>query len=162
MWLNWMGNGCALYILQRSLDPPRRHCVCVCAQLCPILCNPMDCSLPVFSVHGIILAIILEWIAISYSRDLPDPGTHIYCVSFIGRQILWYCTKKTMVTFQFFLCPFVAALRTLKLLSLMFRPVTSQKSLGGDCILATRMEVWPWLQKKALSVCHFLTVWVWL
>ena len=30
----------------------------------------------------------LEWVAISFSRDLPDPGTHIYCVSFIGRQIL--------------------------------------------------------------------------
>ena len=40
----------------------------VCAQLCPILCNPMDYSLPDSSVHGIFQAIVLEWIAISFSR----------------------------------------------------------------------------------------------
>ena len=34
----------------------------------------MDCSLPGFSVHGISWARILEWVAISFSRDLPDPG----------------------------------------------------------------------------------------
>ena len=34
----------------------------------------MDCSLPGSSVHGIILARVLEWVAISSSRDLPDPG----------------------------------------------------------------------------------------
>ena len=36
--------------------------------------NPMDCSPPVSSLHGISQAKILEWIAISFSRDLPDPG----------------------------------------------------------------------------------------
>ena len=34
----------------------------------------MDCSLPGSSVHGILEARILEWGAISFSRDLPDPG----------------------------------------------------------------------------------------
>ena len=34
----------------------------------------MDCSLRSSSVHGIFQAIILDWVAISYSRDLPDPG----------------------------------------------------------------------------------------
>ena len=38
------------------------------------LCDPVDCSLPGSSVHGISQARILEWVAISYSRDLPDPG----------------------------------------------------------------------------------------
>ena len=36
------------------------------AQLCPTLCNPMDCSLPGSSVHGILQARILEWVAISF------------------------------------------------------------------------------------------------
>ena len=36
-------------------------------------CCPMDCSLPASSLHGILQAGILEWIAISSSRDLPDP-----------------------------------------------------------------------------------------
>ena len=40
---------------------------------CPTLCNPMDCSPLVSSVHGISQARILEWIAISFSKSLPDP-----------------------------------------------------------------------------------------
>ena len=44
------------------------------AQSCPTLCDPMDCSLPGSSVHGIFQAIVLEWIAISFSRELPNPG----------------------------------------------------------------------------------------
>ena len=43
-------------------------------QLCLTLCNPMDCSLSVSSVHGILQARILEWVAISYPGDLPNPG----------------------------------------------------------------------------------------
>ena len=39
------------------------------AQSCPTLCNPMDCSLPGSSVHGTLQARILEWVAISFSRD---------------------------------------------------------------------------------------------
>ena len=35
---------------------------------CPTLCNPMDCSLPGSSVHGIFQARVLEWVAISFSR----------------------------------------------------------------------------------------------
>ena len=38
------------------------------AQSCPTLCDPMDCSLPGFSVHGIFQARVLEWVAISFSR----------------------------------------------------------------------------------------------
>ena len=37
-------------------------------QLCPTLCEPMDCSLPGSSIHGIFQARILEWDAISFSR----------------------------------------------------------------------------------------------
>ena len=44
-------------------------------QLCPTLGNPMDCSLPGSSVHGIFQAIVLEWIAISFSRGIfPTQG----------------------------------------------------------------------------------------
>ena len=43
------------------------------AQSCLTLCNPMDCSLPGCSVHGILQARILEWLAIPF-LDLPDPG----------------------------------------------------------------------------------------
>ena len=49
--------------------------VCLCAKLlqsCPILCDPMDCSPLGSSVHGILQARILEWVA--FPGDLPDPG----------------------------------------------------------------------------------------
>ena len=45
------------------------------AQLCPSLCDPMDCSLPGSSVHGTLQARILEWGAISFSRGIfPTQG----------------------------------------------------------------------------------------
>ena len=47
------------------------------AQSCPTLCNPMDCSLLGSSVHRILQARILEWLAIPFSRDLPDTGIEL-------------------------------------------------------------------------------------
>ena len=47
-------------------------CTCLHAPLCPTVCNPMDCSPPGPSVHGIFQARILEWVAISYSRHNPN------------------------------------------------------------------------------------------
>ena len=41
-------------------------------QSCPTLCNSMDCSPPGSSVRGILQTGILEWVAISFSRDLSD------------------------------------------------------------------------------------------
>ena len=50
-------------------------CVCLLVtRSCPTLCDPMDCTQPGSSVHGILQARILEWVAISSSRDLPNPG----------------------------------------------------------------------------------------
>ena len=44
------------------------------AQSFLFLCNSMDCNLPGSSVHGILQARILEWVAISFSRGSSDPG----------------------------------------------------------------------------------------
>ena len=64
----------------------------VCAQLLSYIltvCNPMDCSPPRSSIHGISQARILEWDAISFSRGSSQPrdGTH---VSSTGRRILYH------------------------------------------------------------------------
>ena len=42
-------------------------------QSCLTLCNPVDCSPPGFSVHGILQARILEWVTISFSRGSSRP-----------------------------------------------------------------------------------------
>ena len=59
-------------------------------QSCPILCDPMNCSPPGSSVHGILQARIMEWIAISYSKgsSLPRDQTHLSYVFYIGRWVL--------------------------------------------------------------------------
>ena len=51
------------------------HCVCVLvALLCLIFCDPVDSNPPDSSVLGILQARILEWVAIPFSKDLPNPG----------------------------------------------------------------------------------------
>ena len=44
------------------------------SQSCLTLYDPMDCSLPGFSVHGILQARILKWVAIPFPGNLPNPG----------------------------------------------------------------------------------------
>ena len=43
-------------------------------QSCPTLCNPIDCSPADFSVHGVLQARILEWVAMPPPGDLPNSG----------------------------------------------------------------------------------------
>ena len=57
-------------------------CACSVAQSCPTPCDPMDCSPPGSSVHGISQARILEWVD-SWPRDQTQ-------VSCIGRRILYH------------------------------------------------------------------------
>ena len=69
-------------------------CVCVYMLSCLTFCGPMDYSLAGSSVHGILQARILEWVAISSSRGSYWPGdqTWVSCVSCIGKCILYHCT----------------------------------------------------------------------
>ena len=63
-----------------------------CHFSCVGLCDPMDCSPPGSSVHGILQARILEWAAIPFSRGSSPPrdGTSIPYVSCIGRLIPYH------------------------------------------------------------------------
>ena len=60
-------------------------------QSCTTLCDSMDYGLPDSSIHRILQARILGWVAISYSRgsSWPREPTHVSCISCIGRQILY-------------------------------------------------------------------------
>ena len=49
-------------------------CVCVCVCVCDLLSCVQLFALPCSSVHGILQARILEWVAIPFSRGLPNPG----------------------------------------------------------------------------------------
>ena len=68
---------CLMTTVLPSTRGDRDECVwaCVYAQLCLTPCDPMDCSPPGSSVHGISQAIILGWVPFPSLGDLPDPGT---------------------------------------------------------------------------------------
>ena len=71
--------------------------VCLVAQLCLTLCNPRDYSPPGSSVHGILQAKMLEWVAISFSggssgprnltSGLPHCGQIVYHLSHQGSPL---------------------------------------------------------------------------
>ena len=72
-----------LYLLSHQGSPV---IVCMSAQSlqsCPTLCNHMDCSPPGSSIHGILQARILEWVAISFSRGPSQPRnrTQVSCIA---------------------------------------------------------------------------------
>ena len=63
---------------------------CVHAKLlqsCPTLCDPMDCSPPGSSVHGIFQARVMEWAVISFSRGSSRPRGQTRVSSIAGRFI---------------------------------------------------------------------------
>ena len=68
--------------------------VCVLVtQLCPSLCDPMDWSLPGSSVHGLLQARILEWVAISFSRGSINTKFLIYpSHPFPSVSLFLFCT----------------------------------------------------------------------
>ena len=59
------------------------------AQSCQTLCEPMNCSPPASSVHGIFQARILEWVAISFCRgsSWPRDQTCMSCISCMGGSL---------------------------------------------------------------------------
>ena len=69
------------------------------AQSCPTLCDPVDCSLPGFSIHGILQSRILEWVTISFSRGSSWPRGQTR-VSHIGGRCfnLWAIREALVVT----------------------------------------------------------------
>ena len=58
-------------------------------QLWPTLCDPTACGPQESSVHGISQAKILEWVAISTSKESFPPRDQT-CISCIGRHILYH------------------------------------------------------------------------
>ena len=64
---------------------------------CPTLCDPMDCSLPGSSVHGIFQAIVLEWIAISFSRGSSWPRDQTWVSRIVDRHFTVWATREVCI-----------------------------------------------------------------
>ena len=67
-------------------------------QSCPTLCDPMDCSPPGSSLHGILQAGILEWVAISSSKGSSQPrdptGISLYRLHWQVDSLMYYFTQR--------------------------------------------------------------------
>ena len=72
----------------------RNKWVSEAAQSCPTLCDPMYCSLPGFSIHGILQARILEWVTISFSRASSRPRDQTWVSRIGGRLFNLWATGK--------------------------------------------------------------------
>ena len=109
-------NSTSRYILKRtqSMVSKRWLCTCVHSRIihnsqrvdtthcpsCPTLCDPMDYSLPGSAVHGIFQAIVLEWIAISFSRGSSQTRdwTQVSCI--VDRHFTVWATRKVVDTYN--------------------------------------------------------------
>ena len=76
---------------------------CLAAQTCPTLCNPMDCSLSGSSIHGILQAGILEWVAIPFSRGSSQPRDQTWISFITGRFFTIWATREAQ--FSWILSP---------------------------------------------------------
>ena len=83
-------------------------CTCVCKycnvvvvlvmQSCPTFWNPKNCSLPGSSVHGILQARILEWVAITFSRGFSQPRDQTQVSCSAGRFFTSWDTREVHVS----------------------------------------------------------------
>ena len=64
------------------------------AQSCPTLCDPVGCSPPGSSVHGIFQAWILEWVAISFSSWSSRPRDRTHVSRIVGRRFTLWATRE--------------------------------------------------------------------
>ena len=85
-----------LFLLQRMSENE-------VAQSCPTLFNPMDCSLPGSSVHGICQARVLEWVAIAFSHPYTTTGKTIALTgwTFVGKvmSLLFNMLSRFLIAF---------------------------------------------------------------
>ena len=67
------------------------------AQSCLTLCDPIDCSLPGSSIHGIFQAILLEWIAFSFSSGSSQPRDWTQVSRIVDRCFMAWATREVLL-----------------------------------------------------------------
>ena len=83
-------------LIVTTSQKPSSCALCVLVtQLCLTLCDPTNCSLPGFSVHGILQARIQEWIAIPFSRGSSQPRDLSLLSCIAGRLFTVWATQKS-------------------------------------------------------------------
>ena len=81
------------YILRNGISGSYGESESEVAQLCLTLCDPMDCSLSDFSVHGIFQTRLLEWVVMSFSRGSSQPRDQTRVSRIVGRHFTLWATR---------------------------------------------------------------------
>ena len=119
------------------------------AQSCSALWDPMDCSLPGSSVHGIFQARVLEWVAISFSRWSSWPRDWTWISRIVGRCFTTWATNSykgsccCLVT-KSYLTLWPHGLKHARL----FCPLLSPRVSSESCLLESVMP------SNHLNLCH--------
>ena len=93
-WWHTMGSyGSSIFSFLRNF-PTVLHKYKVKLFSCIWLCDPIDCSLPGSSIHGIFLARVLEWVAISFSREFSQPRDWTWVSHIAGRRFTVWATRE--------------------------------------------------------------------
>ena len=121
------------------------------SQLCPTLCEAMDCSLPVSSVHGIFQARVLEWVAFSFSKASSQPRDRTPVSHTTGRRFTVWATLLTEPVFR-------SMNVTLGGLLLLFSHQVMPHSLWPHRIQHTRLPCPSSIQKFAQIHVHWIGV----
>ena len=75
--------------MSSTLLSPVHYSVQYTAQLCPTLCDPMD-----YTIHGILQARMLEWVAVPYFRGSSQPRDRVHVSHIVGRFFTCWATKE--------------------------------------------------------------------
>ena len=75
--------------------------MCLVTQSCLTVCDPMDCSLPGFSVLGILQARTLEWVAMPSSRGSSQPRDRTQVLGIAGGFITIWATREALYIYIF-------------------------------------------------------------
>ena len=116
-------------------------------QSCPTLCNPMDCSLPGFSVPGILQARTLEWVAISFSNAWK-----------------WKVKVKSLSRVWLLATPWTTAYQFLPSMGFSGQqywsgvPLPSPNTFSRHCQMPSTGQNRPWLRITALGECTSIVI----
>ena len=83
-------------VFHRSRTNISKICRSEVAQLCPTVCDPINCSVPGSSVHGIFQATVLERIAISFSRESSQPRAQTQVSCIVDRRFTVWATREVL------------------------------------------------------------------
>ena len=134
--------------------------MCLVTQSCLTVCDPMDCSLPGFSVMGILQARTLEWVAMPSSRGSSQPRGWTQVSGIAGGFITIWATREALYIYIYIYIYIYLSTH----IHIVFQVIRESLDHTERFILHDNYEHWS--QKQTIrfawfesSLCHFPAVW---